>query len=192
MGPDAPVGAHHRAAGRGLQARAARRRSRHSTASRPRRSEMKKALLRRRRRRDRASCSTGRGKTRSSSTRASRTATSTSSTRSRAARARSAARCRARAAAATSSSLTRFDRKHRVAAVLEKHGGQVVPFQFERRGLTTWSFGHGAARRRGPRAQSLTCASRCVGPLRSVARRARTVPGAARRGADAATPTCAA
>ena len=29
--------------------------------------------------------------------------------------------------------LTRFDRKHRVAAVLEKHGGQVVPFQFERR-----------------------------------------------------------
>ena len=37
--------------------------------------------------------------------------------------------------------LTRFDRKHRVAAVLEKHGGQVVPFQFERRGLTTWSSG---------------------------------------------------
>jgi len=35
--------------------------------------------------------------------------------------------------------LTRFDRKHRVAAVLEKHGGQVVPFQFERRGLSTWS-----------------------------------------------------
>ena len=35
--------------------------------------------------------------------------------------------------------LTRFDRKHRVAAVLEKHGGQVVPFQFERRGLTAWS-----------------------------------------------------
>ena len=35
--------------------------------------------------------------------------------------------------------LTRFDRKHRVAAVLEKHGGQVVPFQFERRGLETWS-----------------------------------------------------
>jgi D-glycero-alpha-D-manno-heptose-7-phosphate kinase len=35
--------------------------------------------------------------------------------------------------------LTRFDRKHRVAAVLEKHGGQVVPFQFERRGVTAWS-----------------------------------------------------
>jgi D-glycero-alpha-D-manno-heptose-7-phosphate kinase len=37
--------------------------------------------------------------------------------------------------------LTRFDRKHRVAAALEKHGGQVVPFQFERRGLVTWSSG---------------------------------------------------
>jgi len=37
--------------------------------------------------------------------------------------------------------LSRFDRKHRVAAVLEKHGGQVVPFQFERRGLVTWSTG---------------------------------------------------
>ena len=35
--------------------------------------------------------------------------------------------------------LTRFDRKHRVAAVLEKNGGQVVPFQFESRGLTSWS-----------------------------------------------------
>jgi D-glycero-alpha-D-manno-heptose-7-phosphate kinase len=35
--------------------------------------------------------------------------------------------------------LTRFDRRHRVAAVLEKHGGQVVPFQFERRGLLSWS-----------------------------------------------------
>ncbi len=35
--------------------------------------------------------------------------------------------------------LTRFDRKHRVAELLEKHGGQVVPFQFERRGLHTWS-----------------------------------------------------
>jgi len=35
--------------------------------------------------------------------------------------------------------LTRFDRKHRVAAALEKHGGQVVPFQFEPRGLQTWS-----------------------------------------------------
>jgi D-glycero-alpha-D-manno-heptose-7-phosphate kinase len=35
--------------------------------------------------------------------------------------------------------LTRFDRKHRVAAALETHGGQVVPFQFEARGLQTWS-----------------------------------------------------
>ena len=35
--------------------------------------------------------------------------------------------------------LTRFDRKHRVAAALEKHGAQVVPFQFEPRGLATWS-----------------------------------------------------
>ena len=37
--------------------------------------------------------------------------------------------------------LTRCDRKHRVAALLEKHGGQVVPFQFERRGVLTWSVG---------------------------------------------------
>ncbi len=35
--------------------------------------------------------------------------------------------------------LTRFDRRHRVAAALEKRGGQVVPFQFEPRGLTAWS-----------------------------------------------------
>ena len=35
--------------------------------------------------------------------------------------------------------LTRFDRKHRVAAALERHGGQVVAFQFEARGLTAWS-----------------------------------------------------
>jgi D-glycero-alpha-D-manno-heptose-7-phosphate kinase len=35
--------------------------------------------------------------------------------------------------------LTRFDRKHRVAAALEKQGAQVVPFQFEPRGLLTWS-----------------------------------------------------
>jgi D-glycero-alpha-D-manno-heptose-7-phosphate kinase len=34
--------------------------------------------------------------------------------------------------------LTRFDRKHRVAASLGKHGGQVVPFQFEPRGLLSW------------------------------------------------------
>jgi D-glycero-alpha-D-manno-heptose-7-phosphate kinase len=37
--------------------------------------------------------------------------------------------------------LARFDRKHRVAAALEKNGGQVVPFQFERRGLVTWASG---------------------------------------------------
>ena len=43
--------------------------------------------------------------------------------------------------------LTRFDKKHRVAAVLEKHGGQVVPFQFERRGLLTWSSGARETRR---------------------------------------------
>jgi D-glycero-alpha-D-manno-heptose-7-phosphate kinase len=43
--------------------------------------------------------------------------------------------------------LTRFDRKHRVAAALEKHGGQVVPFQFERRGLLTWSSGSPAERK---------------------------------------------
>jgi D-glycero-alpha-D-manno-heptose-7-phosphate kinase len=42
--------------------------------------------------------------------------------------------------------LSRFDRRHRIAAALEKHGGQVVPFQFERRGLATWSTG-GARRR---------------------------------------------
>jgi D-glycero-alpha-D-manno-heptose-7-phosphate kinase len=36
--------------------------------------------------------------------------------------------------------LTRFDRKHRVAAALEKHGGQVVPFQFESRGMMSWTY----------------------------------------------------
>jgi len=35
--------------------------------------------------------------------------------------------------------LTRFDRRHRVAAALERHGGQVVPFQFEPRGMQSWS-----------------------------------------------------
>jgi D-glycero-alpha-D-manno-heptose-7-phosphate kinase len=35
--------------------------------------------------------------------------------------------------------LTSFDRKHRVAAALEKHGAQAVPFQFEPDGLSTWS-----------------------------------------------------
>ncbi|MBI1797151.1 MAG: GHMP kinase [Candidatus Eisenbacteria bacterium] len=50
--------------------------------------------------------------------------------------------------------LTRFDRKHRVAAALEKMGGQVVPFQFEKRGLTTWASAPGrlAARTRGAEA----------------------------------------
>ena len=42
--------------------------------------------------------------------------------------------------------LSRFDRRHRIAAALEKHGGQVVPFQFERRGLATWSTGGGRRR----------------------------------------------
>lgn len=35
--------------------------------------------------------------------------------------------------------LTRFDKRHEVAAALERNGGQVVPFQFEPRGLQTWS-----------------------------------------------------
>ncbi len=35
--------------------------------------------------------------------------------------------------------LTRYDRQHRVAAALTKLGGQVVPFQFEPRGLLSWS-----------------------------------------------------
>jgi D-glycero-alpha-D-manno-heptose-7-phosphate kinase len=48
--------------------------------------------------------------------------------------------------------LTRFDRKHRVAAALEQHGGQVVPFQFERRGMTAWASPGPAPRAsRGPR-----------------------------------------
>jgi D-glycero-alpha-D-manno-heptose-7-phosphate kinase len=47
--------------------------------------------------------------------------------------------------------LTRFDRKHRVAAALEKHGGQVVPFQFERRGLLSWSAGNPGRARGRPR-----------------------------------------
>ena len=38
--------------------------------------------------------------------------------------------------------LTRFDRRHRVAAALEKLGGQVVPFQFEPRGVRSWSVAH--------------------------------------------------
>jgi D-glycero-alpha-D-manno-heptose-7-phosphate kinase len=39
--------------------------------------------------------------------------------------------------------LTRFDRRHRVAAALEKRGVQVVPFQFEVRGLQSWSVARG-------------------------------------------------
>jgi D-glycero-alpha-D-manno-heptose-7-phosphate kinase len=38
--------------------------------------------------------------------------------------------------------LTRFDRRHRVAAALEKLGGQVVPFQFESRGVRSWPVAH--------------------------------------------------
>jgi D-glycero-alpha-D-manno-heptose-7-phosphate kinase len=34
--------------------------------------------------------------------------------------------------------LTRFDKRHRVSAALERLGGQVVPFQFEARGVQTW------------------------------------------------------
>jgi len=59
--------------------------------------------------------------------------------------------------------LTRFDRKHRVAAALERLGGQVVPFNFENRGLTAWS----AASTAGGRA-----ARPRVTPPRSRARRA--------------------
>jgi D-glycero-alpha-D-manno-heptose-7-phosphate kinase len=47
--------------------------------------------------------------------------------------------------------LTRFDRKHRVAAALEKHGAQAVPFQFEPAGLTTWSAAAPARRARQAR-----------------------------------------
>jgi len=47
--------------------------------------------------------------------------------------------------------LTRFDRKHRVAAALERQGGQVVPFSFENRGLTTWSSSASAAGGRAAR-----------------------------------------
>jgi D-glycero-alpha-D-manno-heptose-7-phosphate kinase len=47
--------------------------------------------------------------------------------------------------------LTRFDRKHRVAAALEKHGAQAVPFQFEPGGLATWSASAPARARRGAR-----------------------------------------
>jgi D-glycero-alpha-D-manno-heptose-7-phosphate kinase len=46
--------------------------------------------------------------------------------------------------------LTRFDRKHRVAQAIEKHGAQVVPFQFERRGMLSWSSGTGTAPRPRP------------------------------------------
>jgi D-glycero-alpha-D-manno-heptose-7-phosphate kinase len=56
--------------------------------------------------------------------------------------------------------LTRFDRKHRVAAALEKQGGQVVPFQFENRGLIAWS---SASR---PRPRAATPAARRTGSRR--------------------------
>ena len=38
--------------------------------------------------------------------------------------------------------LTRFDRRHRVSAALERLGGQVVPFQFEARGVQSWPVAH--------------------------------------------------
>jgi D-glycero-alpha-D-manno-heptose-7-phosphate kinase len=47
--------------------------------------------------------------------------------------------------------LTRFDRKHRVAAALERHGAQAVRFQFEPEGLTTWSSRHPGRRAREAR-----------------------------------------
>jgi D-glycero-alpha-D-manno-heptose-7-phosphate kinase len=47
--------------------------------------------------------------------------------------------------------LTRFDRKHRVAAALEKHGAQAVRFQFEPQGLETWSSRHSGRRARRAR-----------------------------------------
>ena len=47
--------------------------------------------------------------------------------------------------------LTRFDRKHRVAAALERHGAQAVPFQFEPHGLGTWSATHPGRRARRAR-----------------------------------------
>jgi D-glycero-alpha-D-manno-heptose-7-phosphate kinase len=47
--------------------------------------------------------------------------------------------------------LTRFDRKHRVAAALERHGAQAVRFQFEPEGLTTWSARHPGRRAREAR-----------------------------------------
>jgi D-glycero-alpha-D-manno-heptose-7-phosphate kinase len=49
--------------------------------------------------------------------------------------------------------LTRFDRKHRVAAALERQGGQVVPFSFENRGLTTWAASASGGRARRTRAR---------------------------------------
>jgi D-glycero-alpha-D-manno-heptose-7-phosphate kinase len=47
--------------------------------------------------------------------------------------------------------LTRFDRKHRVAAALEREGGQVVPFNFENGGLTTWTSAASVGRGARPR-----------------------------------------
>jgi D-glycero-alpha-D-manno-heptose-7-phosphate kinase len=61
--------------------------------------------------------------------------------------------------------LTRFDRKHRVAAALERQGGQVVPFSFENRGLTTWSSSASAAGGRAARPRATPRA-----PIRRAAR----------------------
>lgn len=47
--------------------------------------------------------------------------------------------------------LTRFDRKHRVAQALERHGAQAVSFQFEPHGLETWSARHPGRRPRRAR-----------------------------------------
>src|SRR5262249_34506715 len=69
--------------------------------------------------------------------------------------------------------LTRFDRKHRVAAALERQGAQAVPLQFEPAGLRPWSAPHpGPPPPRPPwRARrALTCASRSSVP---------SIPGAA-------------
>jgi D-glycero-alpha-D-manno-heptose-7-phosphate kinase len=62
--------------------------------------------------------------------------------------------------------LTRFDRKHRVAAALERHGGQVVPFQFERRGMTAWASPGPAPRASRGTRKSGRCASGCSGRWR--------------------------
>jgi len=63
--------------------------------------------------------------------------------------------------------LTRFDRKHRVAAALERQGGQVVPFSFENRGLTTWAASASAAGGRVVRPRVMAPRSRIRRPAKS-------------------------